>query len=63
MNPDRYEYKKTFKEKIEEDTIPGQVVKNRRELQKDRQHMTPQGMVNFSEEDNGSESNTNQQSN
>jgi hypothetical protein len=58
MNPDKYQYQKTLQEEVEEKTIPGQVVKNRRELQKGRQHMTPQGMVNFSdEEDNGEKSN------
>jgi type IV secretory pathway VirB4 component len=61
MNPDKYEYKKSFREKIEENTIPGQVVKSRRELQEGRQHMTPQGMVNFSEdEEDEQQSNTNQ---
>jgi hypothetical protein len=53
MNPKRYEHEKSFQERIEENTIPGQAVKSRRELQKGRQHMTPQGMVNFEEEDNG----------
>jgi hypothetical protein len=51
LNPDRYAHKKTFQDEIEENTIPGQVVKDRRNIQKDRQHMTPQGMVNFSEEE------------
>jgi uncharacterized protein YcbK (DUF882 family) len=61
MNPDKYEYQKSFKEQIEENTIPGQVVKSRRELQEGRQHMTPQGMVNLSEdEDDEQQSNTNQ---
>jgi hypothetical protein len=60
MNPDKYQYQKSFREKIDEGTIPGQVVKNRKDLQRGTQHMTPQGMVNFSEEDdNGSQSNTN----
>jgi hypothetical protein len=56
MNPDRYEHERTFQDKVEEQTIPGQVIKNRRDLQKGKQHMTPQGLVNFSddeEEDNG----------
>lgn len=51
LNPDRYAHKRTFQDEIEENTIPGQVVKDRRNIQKDRQHMTPQGMVNFSEDD------------
>jgi hypothetical protein len=51
MNPDKYAHKRTFQDDIEENTIPGQVVKGRRDIQRDRQHMTPQGMVNFSEED------------
>jgi len=51
LNPDRYAHKRTFQDEIEENTIPGQVVKERRNIQKNRQHMTPQGMVNFSEEE------------
>jgi hypothetical protein len=58
MNPDKYKHQKSFQEQVEEKTIPGQVVKNRKDLQKGRQHMTPQGMVNFSdEEENGEEPN------
>ena len=51
LNPQRYENKKTFQDRVDENTIPGQVVKNRKDLQKNIQHMTPQGMVNFSEEE------------
>ena len=51
MNPRRYEHQKTFQDRVDENTLPGQVVKDRRDLQRDRQHMTPQGMVNLSEED------------
>jgi hypothetical protein len=49
MNPDRYAYQKTFQDSVEENTIPGQVVKNRRDLQQGRQHMTPQGMVDYTD--------------
>jgi type IV secretory pathway VirB4 component len=55
MNPDKYERDKTFQDRVDENTIPGQVVKSRKDLQKGRQHMTPQGMVNFSEEDDNGE--------
>ena len=52
MNPDKYAHEKTFQDMVDENTIPGQVVKNREDMQKGRQHMTPQGMVDFSDEDN-----------
>ena len=55
INPDRYLHKRTFQDDIEENTIPGQVVKDRRDMQKGRQHMTPQGMINFSEDENDEE--------
>lgn len=51
MNPDRYAYQKTFQQSIEENTVPGQVVKSRRDLQQGRQHMTPQGMVDYTDTD------------
>ena len=51
MNPRRYEHQKTFQDRVDENTLPGQVVKDRRDLQRDRQHMTPQDIVNLSEED------------
>jgi hypothetical protein len=56
MNPQRYKHERTFQDSVEENTIPGQVVKSRRELQKGQQHMTPQGMVNLDEEENGHQS-------
>jgi hypothetical protein len=56
MNPRRYEHERTFQDRIEESTIPGQVVKSRRDLQRGQQHMTPQGMVNLDEEENGDQS-------
>ena len=52
MNPDKYAHERTFKDVIEESTIPGQVVKNRRDLQKGRQHITPQGLVDNSDNNN-----------
>jgi hypothetical protein len=58
INPQKYEYTKSFKEKVEENTIPGQAVKSRRELQKGREHMTPQGMVKFGDDGNDQPTNT-----
>ncbi|MDD3474522.1 MAG: ATP-binding protein [Candidatus Dojkabacteria bacterium] len=51
LNPDKYKHTRTFQDDIDENTIPGQVVKNRRDIQKDSQHITPQGIVNFSEDE------------
>jgi len=58
INPQKYEYNKSIQERVEEETIPGQVVKNRRDLQRGRQHMTPQGMVNFDNEEGNGQQNT-----
>ena len=45
LNPKKYDSQKTFKEIIEEGTIPGQVIKEREEIQKGRTHITPQGII------------------
>jgi hypothetical protein len=57
-NPQKFQQTRTFQDDIDENTIPGQVIKNRRDIQKDAQHITPQGIVNFSEDENyGQQSN------
>ena len=50
LNPERYESQKTFTEMIDENTIPGQIIRERKELQKDRAHITPQGIIGDEDE-------------
>jgi conjugal transfer ATP-binding protein TraC len=45
LNPRKYESQKSFVEMVDENTIPGQVRKQREELNKGRKHITPQGIV------------------
>lgn len=45
LNPKKYESQKSFVEMIEENTVPGQVRKQREELNKGRSHITPQGII------------------
>jgi len=45
LNPKKYESQKSFVEMIEENTVPGQIIKQREELNKGRSHITPQGII------------------
>ncbi len=45
LNPKKYEIQKSFVEMIDENTVPGQVRKQREELNKGRSHITPQGII------------------
>lgn len=45
LNPQKYERQKSFIERIDENTVPGKVRKERDELQKGRLHITPQGFI------------------
>jgi conjugal transfer ATP-binding protein TraC len=58
LNPDKYAYQKPFSETIGENTLTGQVVKEREELQKGKFHITPQGIIgdnNDNDNDNNDE--------
>lgn len=44
-NPDKYASQKSIKDIVNENTIPGQVILNRQDIQKDKLHITPQGYV------------------
>ena len=50
LNPKKYESQKSFVEMVEENTIPGQVRKQREELNKGRMHITPQGIIGNDDE-------------
>lgn len=45
LNPKKFESQKSFVDMVEENTIPGQVRKQREELNKGRTHITPQGII------------------
>jgi len=45
LNPQKYESQKSFNQIIEENTVPGQIVKERRDIQKGVKHITPQGII------------------
>ncbi len=50
LNPRKYESQKSFVDMVEENTIPGQVRKQREELNKGRTHITPQGIIENDDE-------------
>lgn len=55
MNPEKFAKQKTFLDELNENTLTGQVVNQRKETLKGRRHLTPQGMVQSypnEEEDN-----------
>lgn len=45
LNPDKYQNQKSFVEGITQNTISGQVIKSREDIQNGREHVTPQGTV------------------
>jgi len=45
LNPDKYKSQKSMGQLIEENTVPGQVMKERKEIQKGKMHITPQGVI------------------
>jgi len=51
LNPDKYESQKSMGQLIEENTVPGQVMKERKEMQKGKLHITPQGIISDENEE------------
>jgi len=45
LNPQKFKGQQSFLEELKQDTLSGQVIKSRQDVQKDRQHLTPQGLV------------------
>jgi conjugal transfer ATP-binding protein TraC len=45
LNPQKRQSQKSFVEMIDENTIPGQIRKQREDLQRGKMHITPQGIV------------------
>lgn len=52
LNPQKFKSQQSFLEELKQDTLSGQVIQSRQDVQKDRQHLTPQGLVE-SYDDNG----------
>jgi len=50
LNPKKSELNKPFVEMINENTVPGQIRKQREELNKGRSHITPQGIIDNDDE-------------
>ena len=51
LNPDKYKSQKSMGQLIEENTVPGQVMKERKEIQKGKMHITPQGVISDENEE------------
>jgi hypothetical protein len=45
LNPDKFKSQQSFLSELKEATISGQVVKSRESIQKGREHLTPQGLI------------------
>jgi len=45
MNPDKYKDQDTFIEELNQQTLTGQVLSSRKDIQKGKKHLTPQGFV------------------
>jgi len=58
INPDKYKNQETFLDQLNQQTLTGQVLSSRKDIQRDRKHLTPQGVVESypEERDGGNES-------
>ncbi len=57
LNTDRYKSQKTILDELRENTLSGQVVQSRTDIQKGRKHLTPQGIIeSYPSEDNNGQS-------
>jgi len=45
LNPQKFKSQQSFLEELKQDTLSGQVIQSRQDVQKNRQHLTPQGLV------------------
>lgn len=53
INPDKYKNQDTFIDQLNQQTLTGQVLSSRKDIQRDRKHLTPQGVVeSYPEESN-----------
>jgi hypothetical protein len=50
LNPQKYQSQKSFNQIIEENTVPGKIVRERKEIQKGATHITPQGIIGNEDE-------------
>jgi hypothetical protein len=52
LNPDKFEREKTVLDKIKDNTLSGQAIQSREDIQKGKKHLTPQGLIESYPEDN-----------
>lgn len=53
LNPDKYQRQRTVLDDIKDNTVSGQAVKSREDIQKGKKHLTPQGLIeSYPSEDN-----------
>ncbi|MDD4381922.1 MAG: ATP-binding protein [Candidatus Dojkabacteria bacterium] len=52
LNPDKFKSQQTFLDEVRKNSVTGQVVQSRKDIQGDKEHLTPQGLVQ-SYEQNG----------
>lgn len=52
LNPDKFEREKTVLDKIKDNTLSGQAIQSREDIQRGKEHLTPQGLVESYPEDN-----------
>ncbi len=52
LNPDKVEREKTVLDKIKDNTLSGQAIQSREDIQKGKKHLTPQGLIESYPEDN-----------
>jgi len=57
LNPQKTRSQQSFLDELKQDTLSGQVIQSRQDVQKNRQHLTPQGLVE-SYNDNGQKQTT-----
>ncbi|KKP77651.1 MAG: Type IV secretory pathway VirB4 component-like protein [candidate division WS6 bacterium GW2011_GWF1_35_23] len=51
LNPQKFKSQQSFLEGLKQDSLSGQVIQSRQDIQKDKQHLTPQGLVESYDKD------------
>jgi hypothetical protein len=52
LNPDKFQREKSVLDRIKSNTLSGQAVQSREDIQKGKKHLTPQGLIESYPEDN-----------
>ena len=51
LNPQKFKSQQSFLEGLKQDSLSGQVIQSRQDIQKNKQHLTPQGLVESYDKD------------